>query len=270
MPDTPAFDLDAALSADLDGDLAGFIDDAGLPAAVIHSALAEPHAISRRAEIEHARAQLARPVDPLDDVTRRRLLATTSASASEGDLRSSTRSSSSSAITRSRWAAGLAAAAVVGVVLIGTGIFLGTRDSGGGDASSKATGASSPAGRDPSGDLGDLGPLDQQSIDGLAGKDPAGPAGSATADAAPEASGGQDSSARQRSTFTAGPSATPEQVQACREYYGSRGQVRFTASVTYDARPAAVIGIGNGARTIVFVVAAENCTNVLYSASTGG
>ena len=51
------------------------------------------------------------------------------------------------------------------------------------------------------------------------------------------------------------------------QQFATQGTVRFRASGTYQGRPAVVLGIDTDRRTIVFVVAADDCTQVLYSAS---
>jgi hypothetical protein len=67
----------------------------------------------------------------------------------------------------------------------------------------------------------------------------------------------------------AAPPATvgAEAVAACASRYASEGTVRFRASGAYQGTPAVVLGIDTDRRTIVFVVAADNCAQVLYSLS---
>ena len=257
MPDHHDLDLDAAVSAELDGDLAGFAAASGLSEQEVREGLATPEAGERRELLIRARTELRVPPDPLDDVTRRRLLA--------GATTPTARPAPSPA-AGSPWTARLAAAGVAVVLLAGGGIFLATRSS---DDAAKSSGSSATAKQAPKGDLGDLGTLDQSKVNDLIG----GPASRADA-TAPQArtpsSGAAGFDARSTPADGTGPTATATQVQACRDHYEKSGSVRFTAAGSYGGAPAVIVGIANGDRTIVFVVSASECTTVLYSASSTG
>ena len=56
-------------------------------------------------------------------------------------------------------------------------------------------------------------------------------------------------------------------LEACTARYAAQGNLRFSATGTYAGRPAVVLGIESGRRTIVFVVAADDCGTVLFSVS---
>ncbi len=252
MSDHPDLDLDAAISADLDGDLAAFAADAGRDEDEIRRSLAGSKARERREQLVAVRTALQSPLEPLDDLSRRRLLDAAGAAGAGPPARSAP-----------RWTTRLAAAAAAAVILVGGGIFLATRS--GEDTGAKG-GESATARKIPSGDLGDLGVLDQSTVNDLIG----GPAGSTPVPSAPgstlrsEAVQGSDASG------ASGPAATADQVTACRNHYRASGTVRFTAAGSFGGTPAVIVGIANGDRTIVFVVAASDCTTVLYSASSTG
>ncbi len=255
MSEHPDLDLDAAVSADLDGDLAGFATEAGLDEATVRRLLTTPEARERRERIAAARAALQRPPEPLDDLARRRVL--TAAAAGAG--------SAAPGRGAARWPTRLAAAAAAVVLLVGGGIFLATRS--GDDNAAKSSRSAATAGRIPKGDLGNLGALDQSKVDRLIrGLD----AGDKTQTSlAPDVrpSSALDSADNRDAT---GPATTAKQVASCRSHYEASGTVRFTAAGSFGGTPAVIVGIANGDRTIVFVVAASDCTTVLYSASSTG
>ena len=251
MSEHPDLDLDAAISADLDGDLAAFTADAGLDEGEVRRVLATPDARERREQLVSVRTALRDPVEPVDDVSRRRLLDAATAAGRP-------------APTASRWTTRLAAAAAAAVILVGGGIFLVTRS--GGDGAAKRDESAATARKIPSGDLGDLGALDQAGVNDLIG----GPGGRTPAPSTPGADTRSSAASGSAPFGTSGPVATGEQVTACRDHYEESGTVRFTAAGSFGGTPAVVVGIANGDRTIVFVVAASDCTAVLYSASSTG
>ena len=107
------------------------------------------------------------------------------------------------------------------------------------------------------GDLGDVGTIDAGQVAGfLRGRVARGAA--ETAPNADRAASSADGS------FAA---ASPRAVDGCVNQYASEGSIRFRGSGSYQGRPAVVLGIDAGPRTIVFVVAADDCARVLYSAS---
>jgi hypothetical protein len=61
--------------------------------------------------------------------------------------------------------------------------------------------------------------------------------------------------------------ATADQVTKCEDNPPVKGQIKFSGSGAYQGRPAVILGISKGARTIVFVVAADDCAQVLFSVS---
>ena len=61
--------------------------------------------------------------------------------------------------------------------------------------------------------------------------------------------------------------ASAEQVQACKSGYQHLGTIRFSGTGAYQGQAAVVLGIAQGRRTVVFVIAATNCDQVLFSIS---
>ena len=252
----PEFDLDTAISADLDGELDAYATDLGVPIGDVRAAIATPRGATRRAELAEVRDALARPHDDTgpDDVTRRRLLA----GAGVGP----------SAARRARdhgFALRAGAAAAVTLVVVGS-LYAIFRDRGGsGDRGAKSASGGSRAATAVTGDVGDLGPLDAAEISRLLRGDST-PERSAEADSsAPAANGAFDSAAG--STARSAAKVAPRAVDACATQFATAGTVRFRGSGAYGGRPAVVLGVDTAARTIVFVVAADDCTQVLYSAS---
>ena len=75
MPEHPDFDTDTAISADLDGELDAFAAELNLDASELRALLtARPDYGDRREALELARGALRAPVEPLDELTRARLL----------------------------------------------------------------------------------------------------------------------------------------------------------------------------------------------------
>ncbi|MEP6625503.1 MAG: hypothetical protein ABJC79_13745 [Acidimicrobiia bacterium] len=257
MTDPEAFDIEIALSADLDGELADYAAELGTDEPTVRARIERsPGASERRAQLVTARQAVAAPEEPLDEVTRARLVAGALASFTPPLAARDSRPPGS--LLRA------AAAAAIALVVLGGAITLITQVGGndGSAAKSAATG-----GRVRSGNIGDIGAINQQKLDRLIGGPPAGAASSTT-----EA----DSSSAQRSE--AAPSvngfdanatarARPEQVTACAQAIGAQGTVRFNGSGAYNGEPAVIVGIAAGDRTVVFVVAAADCARVLYSVS---
>jgi hypothetical protein len=253
MPEPIDLDLDGALSADLDGDLPAWCEAGDHDLAAVQSRLAAPDAAARRAELTVVRDALATPVAPPDELGRRRLLGAALADA-DPDTTIPDRSPGTGAEGRSRrfWAvlAGVAAAVLLVVAIVAA-------VNGGSDGTAKSSGSATADA--PTGDLGNVGALDQKGVDRLihggAASTPS-PSSSAS-EASPSADG-----------FTPAPDAVPAAtVKACAERYAAQGTVRFQASGDFQGRPAVILGVDTDTRTIVFVVAADDCGTVLYSAS---
>lgn len=246
----PDFDLDVALSADLDGELDAYADELGVPPAELRAALADPSATTRRAELAGVRASLAPgsdPADDLDEVSRRRLLA--GAGVETGTARARP--------TRDRsWIVRAGAAAAVTLVVLGA-IYALTRNTG---QSAERSGGSSAGGGATAvtGDLGDIGAIDAAGIGRLL-------RGDAPAKAAPSDS--REFATQDGAAAGTAAAPAPGAVDACASQYSTAGTVRFRASGAYQGTPAVVLGIDTDRRTIVFVVAADNCARVLYSLS---
>jgi hypothetical protein len=246
----PDFDLDTALSADLDGALDAYAAELGSVPDAMRAALAGPAATARRAELAAVRAALGREPDStgeLDELTRRRLLAGAGVGA-DGTAPRRDRS----------FLLRAGAAAAVTLIVVGA-LYAVIRNSGGSDGSSaKSSGGATSSVAAVTGDVGDLGAVDAAEIARLLEGD--------AAKSAPSTPG----AAADRS-FTTGAGAeaavAPAAVEACARQYAAEGRIRFRGRGTYQGRPAVVLGIDTAKRTIVFVVAPDNCTQVLYSAS---
>ncbi len=273
MPDHPDFNLDEAISADLDGELASFAAELGVDVPTLRAQMAErPEYPDRLARLDAARRSLQAPVEPLDDVTRARLLRATADTASRPAATAGTSGG------RERAWRILGAAAALALVVGGGAALL---RNGGSSSSARSKAASGGSGRVRSGQLGSLGSLDAKKLDSLigGGNGATGTAGDPQADSAPTsfeasgASGSKGADSQRSATAPAQPNAatdasvTPEQVAACRAEYAKVGTVRFSGTGDYQGRPAVVLGVETGGRTIVFVVAATDCSEVLVSVS---
>ncbi len=261
MPEAPDFDLDGAISADLDGDLSGFASDLGLDEPAVRAQLdADPNSPARRGALEAARAAMRQPVEALDEVSRARLLTRAAAPARRSDQAVGTRGRGG--IAR------VAGVAAIALLVVGIGVVAVTRDD---TTNAQKAGSSATHGPVRSGNIGDIGRIDQSKLERLIGGSTSGTA----SPAAPHADAGQSSALASGDQGSSVPGfnpssalkAAPDQVAACRKVYAAEGKIRFTGSGAYQGRPAVVIGLANGARTIVFVLAADNCTDVLYSVS---
>jgi hypothetical protein len=247
MPEPTDFDLDAAISADLDGELAAMCTEAGLEPDAVRARLTTPEATARRAELVAARTALATPVEPLDDLARHRLVTRALDGAGpETTVPTGSVRHPPSGHSGRRWGifAGVAAAVLVIVAIVA--IVATGEDSANSGGSSTASA--------PTGNLGNVGTLNQRGVDALVN-------GSGTSTksnaAAPSADG-----------FTEQSGAVPtDRVAACADRYRADGTVRFQASGLFEGQPAVILGIDTDTRTIVFVVAADDCGRVLYSAS---
>ena len=280
-PDRPVqLELDAAISAELDGELGAYATELGRdPSGLLAEITAQPGYADRRAALQSVRDQLREPVVVLDDVTRRRLLALASTDAIVAGTPSGAAPHSRTRHTAANrgWSTRLTAAAAILVVVLGGGVFLATRGSDPArlDAAKTAGGTIGPA---REGDLGDIGDLSNPStLDRLIGgpgvpsrsRSQSSTARSAASTPGTEGDTANDSSASGVKGFQpdTAAGATPEQVQTCAKQYAVQGTVRFTASGVYQGQPAAVLGVVVGSSTIVFVVAAADCDTVLFSVS---
>jgi hypothetical protein len=162
MPEPTDFDLDGALSAELDGDLPAWCEAEDRDLTVIQARLAAPEAVARRTELATARNALAASVAPPDELTRRRLLGAALTDA-EPDTTIPHRSPGTGPDGRSRrvWVvlAGVAAALLLMVAVVAV------VNGGGDDGTAKSSGSATADA--PKGDLGDVGPLDQAGVDKL-------------------------------------------------------------------------------------------------------
>lgn len=271
MADSSDFDLDAAISADLDGELDHYATAIGRDPGEVRAQLADPAAARRRGDFDALRAAIQEPVIAPDELSRARLLA--GAVAASG--------TQAAATPPSRAYIRLASAAAIVVAVVGLGVVLVNRGGGDSAKSSSTAGSSGPI---RSGNVGDLGELDQRKLDKLIGGPVAGApsthdstarSSAAGAAGAADAAFGATSSVPRAAEDTrvpgldpaSGARATKMQVGACTDAYASQGRIRFTGSGAFHGQPAVVLGIANGDRTIVFVVEASNCTNVLFSLS---
>jgi hypothetical protein len=262
-PTIPAdFDLDTAVSADLDGDLGGYADELGVPVAALRAAIASPAGAARHAELAAVRDALraARGADPgLDELTRRRLLAAAGVGSRPGRER-----------REQGWLLRAGVAAAVTLLVVAGLYALVTKSGDSGDRGAK-TSATGPGGGAAAvrGDVGDLGPIDAAAVGRLLhGTRPAAGGGTTFSNAAPESSQrAADGASASSSAPSRAPSVAAPAVATCASQYAREGSIRFRGSGTYGGRAAVVLGIDTPTRTIVFVVAAGDCSQVLYSAS---
>lgn len=263
-------DFEVAMSAELDGELNAYASELGVDVDELRARLlGQPGATEQIARFTAARNALAEPAAPLDDLARARLLS------------GARRAASSTADIADRRLLGnprtlrlVAAAAAVVLVVAGGAAFLARTGTDNGSKSA-SKGAATDGVR--SGNLGDLGALDQRKLDGLlrGAKTPAAPeTGTKRAPSPTDAQAGPapaDSSAQKAPVegFDPGASvrATPEQVSVCVDQYAPNGTARFSGTGAYQGQPAVVVAVGAGERTIVFVLAAGDCNNVLLSVS---
>jgi hypothetical protein len=266
MHEPPDFDTDTAISADLDGEFDEFAAELNLDASELRALLtARPDYGDRRDALELARSSLRAPVEPLDELARARLLAGAGVAGSNPPTIGA----------RDRgWGARLAVAAAVAVFLLGGAVLLINR----GGSEDNAKSASTASGSVRSGKLGDIGAIDQAKLDRLIGGPPSAPTPAAdrsTAAASGDTTRQRQSAARSGVPDSAvagfdaqsGAKATAEQLRTCENEYATNGPLRFSATGAYSGRAAVVLGIANGERTIVFVVAADDCPTVLFSVS---
>ena len=259
-PNDPAFDLDTAISADLDGELAAYAAAVDLDEAEARARMVDaPGSAHRRVAFQTARTALSTPVAPLEDFTRRRLLATASGSASDTTQSGNPRS----------WYPKLAAvAAAVLVVVLGAGALIAIQDQ---DSAKRSAVTARDTATPASGDLGDLGDISSDKVlDELAFGDrrrETRHSGTANAAGGQASSSTPEQSADREAALDLTAVATPEQVQACEDLYREKGAIRFTATGVYEGRPAIILGLANDQRTLVFVVAADDCNNVLVAIS---
>lgn len=274
MADLPDFELDTALSADLDGELDAYAHELGTDADALRSRLAtDPDADQRRRELQEVRNQLGAPVPPLDDLQRARLLAgaVAGSTADPDTLTPSGSGAADSGSQRPAWL-GRAAAAAVLVLALGGGVLALTRsDTSDSTAKSTASGASP---RIASGDLGDLGEVSREQLDSLIGGPKRGikvpdtlPREFAADSAVPEAGQSPTRTSESGSALKSRPVPSHDELRTCRSEYEKLGSIAFSGSATYAGQPAVVLGLQRGPRIIVFVVAADDCTRVLLSVS---
>ncbi len=290
MPDLPSFDTDEAISATLDGEFDHFAAELGLDALDLRAHLtARPDYGDRLAAMESARSAVRVPVDEIDDVTRARLLRGAAATVTaDPPVDAAVDFAAARRRNGGRMLRVLSAAAAVVLVLgIGT-VLLANRDPDGNQRSAKSAADHAAAGNVRSGDLGDLGPLSSAKLDSLIGgpavrdrqRSAAGNEASSpdSADASLEpkkglARGGAEPNPTSGPTARRGaaearvPPATTEQIAACQTEYAEVGEVRFSGTGEYEGRTAIVLGVETGGQNVVFVVAANDCANVLYSVS---
>lgn len=269
MSEAPDFEV--AMSAELDGELDAYASELGVDVDELRARMtAQPGAADHLAALTGARNALGAPVPPLDNAARARLLsATRSATPSTTDIAARRRPRSSHAFQ-------LVAAAAMVVLVVGGGAALLART--GTDNRAKSASKNSATGAARSGNLGDLGALDQRKLDRLLRgprSQAAPPEAGRDRTTAPAAAG---DSSRQSSSQTSGQPvegfdsggtvrATPEQVAACVAQYAPNGTARFTGTGAYKGQAAVVVAVGARDRTIVFVLAAADCNNVLLSVS---
>jgi hypothetical protein len=151
-------------------------------------------------------------------------------------------------------------------MLAGLGAMLTSLGTGDNSAKSSTSGGSIAAAEPERGDLGNVGDVtNPAAIRALLDPSTAAKAPSSS-EFDTQSGGGTERSAADAQQDLASRSAAPLPQDCAAELAGSR-PVRFFATGTYQGQPVTIVGIDSGGRTIAFVVAAGNCTNVLTSIS---
>lgn len=253
MPPDGHDNLDEALNALVDGELEAFAREHGLDAGAVQAQLATlPDFEARRAELVRARAAVGASVPPLDEVTRQRLLR--NARAAEPEI--VTRASRSR-----RWLAVTAIAASGLLVVAGIGIAVSSM--GGGSSNDSSERASSTGTAPLRGDVGALGDVTSAAaLRALLDRRASAADGAATTTPRSAQPGVASGGAGYRSE-----TAAPATTAACAAQLAGGRTIVFTGTGTYQGAPVTIVGISTGGRTIVFVVADADCTNVLASIS---
>jgi hypothetical protein len=252
---SPDYDVDEAVNAIVDGELAAFADEHGLTEAEVRAhVVAMPDDAARRAAVDGTRAAVGEPVPLLDDVTRHRL------------VRDATRGTSNvvaPAPRSRRWIAITAIAAAGLLVVAGLGVAVSSMgDSSSSSSSSSDSGASAAA--PLRGDVGDLGDVTSAAalkalLDRRAARDSA-----PTTAVSPKSEFASGGAADATNPVPAPSAATTAQ---CAQQLAGRRPVVFSGTGTYQGAPVTVVGIKTGHRTIVFVVSDTDCTDVVASIS---
>jgi hypothetical protein len=265
LSSTPPFgdDTDEALSAFLDGELAAFAEDHGLTQATARAQLdAWPELEQRLELLERNRAAMQAPVAPLDDLTRRRLV--------RNALNELPAEAGSSKPSRP-WAAITAVAAAALIAVAGIGVAISSTGGGNGSSDRASSGERADSAGPLRGDVGDLGDVTSPEalrtlLDRRAAAEAAGGGAENTSPGAPAASTTAPSDASDKApsvpqTFSAAA------VAACADQVAGDRPVTFTGTGQYKGQPVTIVGITEGGRTIVFVVASTDCTDVVASIS---
>jgi hypothetical protein len=246
------FDLDQALNALVDDELAGFAADHGLTEAAVRERLeATPNLAARRASLERTRAAVGAPIAPLDDVTRHRLVRDATRAGPDGIA---------PAPRLRRWIAVTAIAAAVLLAVAGIGVAVSSISGDSSTSSSSSdSGASSTA--PLRGDVGDLGDVTSPAaLKTLLDRRPVDAARSSTT-LSPQSEFATGGDVKQA------PTPSPASTARCARELAGRRPVVFTGTGTYQGAPVTIVGIRTGGRTIVFVVSDADCTNVVASIS---
>jgi hypothetical protein len=267
-------DTDAAISARLDGELAAFAAEHDTTEAAVEIALdGWPGTAGRVDALERARAAVAAPVPPLDEVTRRRLV-----QGALGSRDDALPTAPTSRAPRGAWLGLAAAAVLVILVVVAIGAMVVT-DGGGTDQADGGGSSASVAGRAPDGDIGDVGDVsDPAALRALLeGRDAT--TNEKAADAVPPAAGtpgaeaggagGESADQRFRDGEGSGALAARNAVNpdVCAAQLAGDRPVRFVGTGIYGGLPVVVVGIDQGGRSIAFVVPVGDCTTVLTSVS---
>jgi len=275
-PDPFGTATDEAVSASIDGELAGFAAERRMSVDEVEQRL---HAWSgfetRRDELEQAREAVATDLLPLTPVAQRRLVEKAAAAASRmPDARRERRGSPSR--RRLPWRPMAAAAAVLALV-VGIGFAVAGSGGGGGSASSKSSSLAAPKVQPGAfvgevGDVSDAGTLRMLLTTREAGL----PTHAADAQSPAEMSRTQSKSAPaagQASTSTSEPApGARESAMRCAAAVDPpraghpADTVVLLATARFQGRDAVVIGVRREARSIVFVADRATCA-VLTSQS---
>jgi hypothetical protein len=268
MSDTPSTapepladgDLDALLSAELDGDLEAAAADLGLaPGTATQRLAATPGAAERRLALARARDLLATPIAALDTSARTGLVDAAVGAARPDDLAAArARRAARPGRSRVAWLAGSAAA----VVALGLGIGLAVTSSDD-DGATVAASDRDDAGRDET-DLPDVGEVrDQRLLRDVLDELRLAPSGDAASEG--DAPALPDTEGPAAAEYRASAQDAAERDPCIREIgeaYQRTDDPVLAATATFDGEPARVVVYEGEDARLVVVYAPDDCTTL--------
>jgi hypothetical protein len=257
-----AADLDALLSAELDGDLAGAAADLGLAPDVAAARLAAtPGAQQRRAALAGARELLGAPVAGLDEHVRSDLVDAAVRAARPDDLAAARARREARHPPRARWLAASAAAVVALGLVVGVALTAGDDDR----SDVAASGGTGPD--DDGAALPDVGEVRDQHqlrdrLEGLSASPTAGSDSSAEADEPAQPDALLDGSASQYRASAQEAAERDPCIGEIADAYQRTDPPVLAATATFDGDPARVVVFQAEGAQLVVVYAPDDCTTL--------